>query len=168
MQGVLQGLHEGALTVAYNAIVAARALSRQVLRPTTVGVRVLATHPTNQSVLLVRHRGGARPWSLPGGGVARRETLEQAARRELQEEAGCAAQVDSLLGIYFAYGEGMSNHVVVFHCTTPGPARPPRGDLEIVDARFFPRHDLPANTELGSVRRIADLAAGKRDWYGEW
>jgi 8-oxo-dGTP diphosphatase len=168
MQAVTHGLHEGALTLAYNAILYARSLSRRLLRPTTVGVRVLAVHPDHQRVLLVRHRGGARAWSLPGGGVDRRETLEHAAQRELREEAGCDAQAFGLLGIYFAYGDGMSNHIAVFHCVPHGPARPPRGDLEIVDARFFPQFDLPANTEYGSLRRIAELAAGLNGLYGEW
>ncbi len=168
MQSVAHGLHEAALTLTYNAIMRARSLSRSLLRPTTVGVRVVATHPDDQSVLLVRHRGGVRPWSLPGGGVDTHETLEEAAQRELREEAGCAGRVAALLGMYYAFGEGMSNHVAVFHCIPLGPAQPPRGDLEIVDARFFLRHDLPANTEVGSLRRIAELAAGGKGLYREW
>lgn len=168
MQSVAHGLHEGALTLAYNAIMHVRSLSRRLLRPTTVGVRVIATHPDDQRILLVRHRGGTRPWSLPGGGVSGGETLEAAARRELYEEAGCHGRVAALLGMYFAFGEGMSNHVAVFHCIPLGPPQPPRGDLEIVDARFFPRHDLPANTEVGSLRRIAELAAGGSGLYREW
>lgn len=168
MQSVVHGLHEGALTLAYNAILRARALSRRLLRPTTVGVRVVAVHPDQGRVLLVRHRGGAQAWGLPGGGVDRRETLAEAARRELREEAGCDSAVVALMGIYFAYGDGMSNHIAVFQCTPFGPARPPRGDLEIVDARFFPRDDLPSNTDQGSVRRIAELAHGRVGLFKEW
>ena len=40
-------------------------------------------------VLLVRHSYGPPLWSLPGGGMNRREHAEQAALREIREELGC-------------------------------------------------------------------------------
>lgn len=160
------GLREAALTLAYNAIVIARRAARQLTHPTTVGVRVLVER--GDQFLLVRHRGGRDPWSLPGGGVDHRETLVEAALREVREEGGCPAELRHLLGVYHSFGEGMNNYTTVFVCAPLGEARAPVGDLEIVDARFFPRRDLPATLEQGSLRRIAEHAAGQRGLYGPW
>jgi ADP-ribose pyrophosphatase YjhB (NUDIX family) len=159
-------MREGALTIAYNAIVWARALARQAGRPTEMGVRALV--PRGHELLLVRHRGGSTPWSLPGGGIYPQEPLADAARREVAEEAGCTVAVGRLLGLYHSFGEGMNNYVAVFVCAPLGAARPPVGDLEIVDARFFDRRDLPATIDPGSLRRIAEHDRGGAAIYGAW
>ncbi len=166
MHNTIHGLREGALTVAYNTILIARSAVRRLARPTTVGVRVVV--PRGDTLLLVRHRGGARPWALPGGGVETHETLADAALREVREESGCAAELLSMLGLYHSFGEGMSNYIAVFVCAPLSAPRPPVGDLEIVDARFFPRHDLPTTTDEGSLRRIAEYADGQHGIYGAW
>jgi 8-oxo-dGTP diphosphatase len=166
MNNTILGLREGALTLAYNAILVARGGLRRLTRPSQVGVRILV--PRADTVLLVRHRGGRRPWSLPGGGVNRGESLADAACREVHEEAGCEVAPDHLLGVYHAFYEGMSNYTIVFVCTPLGPAAAPEGDLEIVDARFFPVDDLPANTERGSLERIAEHARGERGLIAPW
>ena len=166
MEQTVAGLREAALTLAYNAIVVARAAVRQLTRPTTVGVRVLVER--ENELLLVRHRVGRHPWSLPGGGVDHRESLAEAALREVREEAGCPAELRHLLGVYHSFGEGMNNYTTVFVCAPLGEARAPVGDLEIVDARFFPRHDLPATVDDGSLRRIAEHLAGQRGLHGPW
>lgn len=159
-------LREGGLALAYNTIVLVRAGLRQLTRPTEVGVRALVVR--GDEVLLVRHRGGRRPWSLPGGGIHRGETLAEAAVREVREESGCETRVLHLLGLYRAVGEGMTNYVAVFLCAPLGEALPPRHDLEIADARFFRRHEVPANTELGSLRRFDEHQRGERGLYGPW
>ena len=46
-------------------------------------------------VLLVRRRGNGR-WQLPGGGVKRRESYLEAARREVEEETG---RVPDIVGL---------------------------------------------------------------------
>jgi len=166
MHQTLDGMREGALTLAYNAILWARARVRQATHPTEMGVRCLV--PRGGELLLVRHRGGRMPWALPGGGIDPREPLDAAARREVAEEAGCPVEVGHMLGLYHSFGEGVNNYVAVFVCAPLGPARPPRGDLEIVDARFFPRHDLPANVTRGTLRRLAEHEGGARGVYGAW
>lgn len=58
-----------------------------VRRPRTRGVKCLLNH--DGRVLFIRHSyGDRRVWELPGGGVARRETPEQAVVREAREELG--------------------------------------------------------------------------------
>lgn len=49
--------------------------------------RVIVRNERNE-ILLVKTWIGHRPWSLPGGGVGRKETSLTAARRELEEEIG--------------------------------------------------------------------------------
>jgi 8-oxo-dGTP diphosphatase len=166
MNNTIHGLREGALTLAYNAILIARGGFRRLTRPRQIGVRVLV--PRDDTVLLVRHRGGSRPWSLPGGGVDRGESLAEAARREVREEARLEVAPGHLLGVYHAVYEGMTNYTAVFVCAPHGEAAAPEGDLEIVDARFFLLRDLPANTERGSLVRIAEHARGERGLVAHW
>lgn len=166
MQTLLLGLREGGLTVAYNTIFWARAQARRLLRPTEMGVRALIAR--DDAILLVRHRGGRTPWGLPGGGIAPRESLAAAAAREAREESGCPVAIGELLGLYHSFGEGMNNYIAVFLADPLAEARPPSGDLEIVDAHFFRPRDIPAATEAGSLRRIAEYRRGVRGMYGGW
>ncbi|MCS6879819.1 MAG: NUDIX domain-containing protein [Oscillochloridaceae bacterium] len=159
-------LREGGLSLAYNAIILVRAGLRQLTRPTEVGVRALVVR--DDEVLLVRHRGGRYPWSLPGGGLGRNETMLTAIVREVREEAGCETRPRELLGLYRAINEGMINYVAVFVCEPLGQVHPPTSDLEIVDARFFRQCDLPGNTEPGSLRRVEEYQQGARGLYGPW
>jgi ADP-ribose pyrophosphatase YjhB (NUDIX family) len=166
MNDLNHGLREGGLTLAYHAIITLRDGLRRLARPTELGVRAVVTR--GDRLLMVRHRSGPTPWSLPGGGVARGEDLATAALREVREEGGCAAQIQHLLGIYYQNAYGFNNHVGVFVCAALGEARPPVGDLEIVDARFFLPQDLPANTDSGSLRRIAEFRQGRSGLAERW
>ena len=68
----------------------------RVTKPVTVGVRLILTR--DQAVLLVKHTY-QRHWYLPGGGVKRGETLQEAARREAAEEIGAALGDLQLFGV---------------------------------------------------------------------
>jgi 8-oxo-dGTP pyrophosphatase MutT (NUDIX family) len=166
MNPVLVGLREGALTITYNLYLHARAVGRRLATPITVGVRVIT--PRDDTVLLIRHRGGRFPWSLPGGGVDRGESMADAAIRELREEAGCPTTGATLHGLFHRIEGGVSDYIATFVCLPTGEARPPMADLEIVDARFFPVRDLPANLDPGSRRRIAEHQRGERGLYAPW
>lgn len=166
MNQIAHGLREGGLTLAYHAIVTLRSRLRRLARPTELGVRAVVTR--GGRLLLVRHRSGRTPWSLPGGGVGRGEGLAAAALREVREEGGCEAHVERLLGVYYQNDRGFNNHVGVFVCAALGEARPPVGDIEIVDARFFLPQDVPATTEPGSLRRIAEFRRGLAGLAGSW
>jgi ADP-ribose pyrophosphatase YjhB (NUDIX family) len=70
------------------------------LRPRlTKEVSVMAwIEDPDHRVLFVRQASGMRLWTLPGGKVKRGESLLNAARREVYEEAGVRIQLQSLLG----------------------------------------------------------------------
>lgn len=128
-----------------------------IRRPTLMGVRALVV--ADGAVLLVRHRSGRQPWSLPGGAVERYERLEEAARREVREESGAQVQVERLLGVYDSFHDGASNYIAVFVCTLLHESPTPRS-IEIAEARFFPFGALPGGLDPGSRRRLAEYRAG--------
>jgi len=126
-------------------------LRYRVTRPVTVGVRLLLVQ--DGKILLVKHT--YRPhWYLPGGKVERGETLEQAARREANEELGATLGVLCLFGVYSNFYEGRSDHIVVFVCddfTLTG-----KTDREIERFARFPFAQLPEGVSPGSQHRIAE------------
>ncbi|KAB8142494.1 NUDIX domain-containing protein [Chloroflexia bacterium SDU3-3] len=158
-------LSDRALTALYAGALRARGVWWWITKPLLVGVRILVIQ--GDHVLLVRHRSGPRPWSLPGGGVGRREPLEQAARRECYEEAGAMVQIERLHGMYHSFALGITNHIAVF--VAQGSATLiPRDTLEIAEARYFPMDALPEGIERGSARRIDEHRARKSGLTDAW
>lgn len=109
----------------------------------------------NDSILLVRHRD-VDMWVLPGGEVSDGEPFEVAARRELQEEAGIAAEFEglALLGRVEFHGDDHTTWGVL----PIYEARAEETELvvddpdgEIVDARWF--ESLPEDTRDRKVLR---------------
>jgi len=132
-------------------------------RPVTLGVRVLMIRDGH--VLLVRHTY-QDAWYLPGGGVKRGETLEQAVRREAWEEAGARLAEISLWGAYSQYFDYKSDHVMCFICTDFQLGG--ESDFEIERCGLFPLDRLPAGTNPGSRRRIEEYRRGRRREFGPW
>lgn len=101
-------------------------------------------------LLLVRH-DGVELWVLPGGEVDGSETLEEAARRELEEEAGIEASYRGLAMLnrieISCQGCTMWGVLPVFRAaaesTTPTVRDP---DDEISAARWFEPARLPEDT----------------------
>ena len=55
-------------------------------------------HPARPEYVLV-HEKGERGWWLPGGGVDAGQTLQEAAVREAEEEAGCLVELTGVLRV---------------------------------------------------------------------
>ncbi len=127
-------------------------LRYQITRPVTVGVRLLLTH--EGKVLLVKHTY-QRQWYLPGGGVKRHETLEDAAQREAREEVGALLGPLRLFGVYTNFYEAKSDHVIVF-ASVPITLTGQTDDREIERFVWFALDALPEDTSPGSRRRIVE------------
>lgn len=141
-----------------------RRIYQFVLRPINLGVRIMLIQ--DGKVLLVRHvyQGG---WFMPGGGLKRRETIEEAARRESFEEVGVKMHKMELFGIFFHFTEWKSDHIVLF--LSEDFTMADKNDSEIAEKKFFPLDDLPEALGSGHRRRLKEYQAGIRQvQYGVW
>jgi len=133
------------------------ALSRAV-RGMTLGVRAVVTDPDGR-VLLVEHTY-LHGWHLPGGGVDRGETGEQAAARELREEAGIEpTERPVLLSAHSNERAFRGDHVLVYRVEAWREVGSPRAG-EILHARFFALDALPETITAATRRRLAEAFEG--------
>ncbi|MBF0153050.1 MAG: NUDIX hydrolase [Magnetococcales bacterium] len=66
----------------------------------TVDVIVELVDRPERPIVLIQRRNPPYGWAIPGGFVDRGERLEQAARREIQEEISLQVRLRALLGVY--------------------------------------------------------------------
>lgn len=128
-------------------------------RGMTLGVRGVVLDEAGR-VLLVEHTY-VRGWWLPGGGVDRGETLEDAVARELREEAAVEpTRRPALVSIHSNEPRFRGDHVAVFridHWRALARRPDPR---EIRDVGFFALDALPEGTTAGTRRRLAETLNG--------
>lgn len=136
-----------------------------VFRPVRMGVRIVMLQ--NNEVWLVRHTY-LPGWFLPGGGLKRNETLEQAARREAFEETGAELRGMTLIGAYSNFIQWKTDHTVVFQCMDFKIIGKPDG--EIAEIHSFPLNELPANVYASHLRLLKEYGeiGTKSPGYGEW
>lgn len=135
-----------------------------IFRPLHLGVRVMMVR--DGKVFLVRqsYRDG---WFMPGGGLKRGETIEQAARREAREESGAELGNLRLVGIYTSFDLHTTDHNALFACDEFDFTGKP--DSEIAESGFFSLEDLPEGLMPGHRRRIeAYLKHENFPSFGEW
>lgn len=128
-------------------------------RPTTLGVRGIALDEAGR-VLLVRH-GYAKGWHLPGGGVERLETAQDAVSRELAEEGGVQAlEPPTLVGFYANHANFPNDHIALFRITQWRACSPTATAREIAERDFFALDALPDGVTKGTRRRLAEVLEG--------
>lgn len=135
-----------------------------LFRPIRMGIRVLMEK--DDQVWLVRHTY-MTGWFLPGGGLKRLETLDEAAYREALEETGATLGVLSLLGIFTNFSDWKTDHTAVFLCREFEFTSKP--DAEIAEIRAFPLDDLPKNIYPPNLRLLKKYREGTiTSNFGRW
>jgi 8-oxo-dGTP pyrophosphatase MutT (NUDIX family) len=145
-----------------------RTLGRSYLRWTrglTLGARV-AVIDADGRFLLVK-QSYAPGWLFPGGGVEYGETCEQAALRELHEEAEVTPTGPLVLhGVFSNHAKFPGDHLVVY-VLRDFEWRGFTPTAEIVEAAFFSADALPDDI-MASTRRRIDELTGKSGLSLDW
>lgn len=125
-------------------------------RPMTLGVRVAAFDDEGR-LFLVRHTY-VPGWYMPGGGVDPGETIEQAARRELREEANIEVPNElRLVSLHFNNANSRRDHVAVYRADGVVQTALKTPDREIADSGFFSLNELPTDLTEATGRRIDEI-----------
>ncbi|MDI7860848.1 NUDIX domain-containing protein [Rhizobiaceae bacterium n13] len=124
-------------------------------RGMTVGVRA-ACFDDRGRIFLVRH-GYVPGWYMPGGGVERFETAEQALEKELKEEGNLEITGrPQLFHVYYNRKVSKRDHVLFYKVAVHQTA-PRLPDREIVESGFFDPDRLPPGTTAATRRRLDEL-----------
>jgi 8-oxo-dGTP pyrophosphatase MutT (NUDIX family) len=130
------------------------------------GARIILVD--ERRVLLVSHWYAPWVWTLPGGGVNKNETPEQAAIREASEETGLKVRsIAGLIGVYKGkWGRG--DKVAVFYTGDFGGSLSLTPNLEIMSRSWFDIDHLPEEVSGANRKRIEAYRAGVRNEVGSW
>jgi 8-oxo-dGTP diphosphatase len=147
--------------------------SRQLWRHLRTAMRLLLRHPipsvavvpvlADGRIVLIR-RVDSDLWALPGGMVDWGETVEQAAARELEEEAGLElVRVQRLVGVYSDPGRDPRSHSIAIVIAAEVQGEPRIEDpLEVSEVHVFTPEELPfAYMAHGMEAMLHDFLAGR-------
>ena len=125
-------------------------------RGMTLGVRA-ACFDSEGRIFLVRH-SYLPGWYMPGGGVERHETVEEALAKELREEGNLViTDRPTLLGVYLNRAVSRRDHVAFYRVTVEQRV-PRQPDWEIAESGFFALDGLPAATTPATLRRLQEIS----------
>ena len=125
-------------------------------------------------VLLHRRLDNGR-WGLPGGGIERGETAEQAVVREVREETGEEVEAERLVGVYsdpeltsitYPDGNTVAYVALAFGCRVLGGA--PALSDETLEVGWRDALALPDSVTPGHRERIRDALEGNSRASSTW
>ncbi len=127
-------------------------------RGMTLGVRGV-TVDADGRVLLVKHTY-LHGWWLPGGGVERGQTCEQALIREMHEEAGVIVEGrPALVSVHANERHFRGDHVLVYRIDRFSMTeRTSHG--EIAELGWFDPRNLPEDAHRATRDRLEEVLAG--------
>ncbi|WP_336135313.1 NUDIX hydrolase [Natronomonas amylolytica] len=134
-------------------------LERQVLR---IGAKALITDHGRVLLVKERHGDGSTFWTLPGGGVERRESFSECLRREIEEEIRCRATVGETVGRYVYHHTSRPTTTTVyaiFDATLRSEPEPNRTE-GILDYEWLEPTDLRPTT-LDSVQHFIEQSVAE-------
>lgn len=135
----------------------------KVVKPITVGVRIILID--NNKVLLVKHTYDDH-WYLPGGGVKKRESFEEAICRELEEELGIEIDGMNLFGVYNNFSEGKNDNIIIFESENFQMNN--KKSIEIEEFKFCEIDDTLKGLSPGTKRRLKEYLEGNKPYFGMW
>ena len=117
-----------------------------------------------EEVLLVRRGTAPRlgEWSLPGGRIEPGEKAIDAARRELMEETGVAAEFSGVLDVVDGLFPEIGRHYVLIDYLAEWVFGEPRAGDDAADARFFPIEEAARLVAWDETARVIRLARDLR------
>jgi 8-oxo-dGTP pyrophosphatase MutT (NUDIX family) len=130
----------------------------RLMRSMTLGVRGLVVDGEGK-VLLIKHTY-TPGWYLPGGGIERGETAEQALERELMEEAGVRMTARArLLSFHSNDALFRGDHVLIYRIDAFETGEPSQTG-EIEEIAWFSPDALPDDVTRATRRRLAEALHG--------
>ena len=124
-------------------------------RGMTMGVRAACFDEMGR-IFLVRH-SYLPGWHMPGGGLERKETAEEALVKELREEGNLRiVGRPQLFHVYFNTSASRRDHVLFYRVEVEQTA-PRLPDREIIECGFFALDALPEGTTEATHRRLAEM-----------
>ncbi len=130
------------------------------------GVRLIIVD--ERRVLLVSHWYAPWAWTLPGGGINKGESAEDAAMREGYEETGL--KVNSLGGEIGIYEGTWGRHdlIAVYWTGDFSGSLALKPNFEIMARSWFDLDNLPEELSPANRGRIMAYRDGKREERGKW
>jgi 8-oxo-dGTP pyrophosphatase MutT (NUDIX family) len=128
----------------------------KIFKIQTRGVRIMLVH--QNKIVLVRHWYNSL-WVMPGGGIHKYETPEQAAVREIKEELGINnVQLDYMLGVYQNKNGGKNDLIYCYVVKLENfyTFQKNRFNFEIADIIWTYFDQLPAGTSEATKRRVQE------------
>jgi len=122
-----------------------------------VRVRAIIVNQQGQ-VLLIKSWLSEQRWTLPGGGVERHESREEAAARETHEETGLLIPAEAFRYVTTVHHPITGAELPIYYARVIADVLPPLAlyhRLEIVDRRWFASDELPSEVTAGYQHAIA-------------